>query len=462
MFGKVKKIHFVGSGGIGMSGLAEILHNQGFEVSGSDLSENANVQKLKSMGMKIYKGHRAENVKEVDVLVYTSAARMDNPEIVEAKDRFIPVIKRGEMLAELMRMKQGVAVSGSHGKTSTTSMIGHIFNRAELDPTVVVGGIVNKMASNAKLGASNIMIAEADESDKSFLMLQPTIAVITNIDYEHPDTYGSIDDVKENFVEFASKVPFYGSVILCLDDMNASDIIPRLSKRFITYGIQAQADVRAHDIEKKGFSVSFNVTYKGTELGRVKLNLPGEHNILNSLAAVAVAMEYGIDFKIVAEALEEFNGVQRRLTIKFENDSCTVMDDYGHHPTEIKTTLKAIREAYPDKKLNVIFQPHRYTRTQALIKEFTSCFYEADSLILTDIYAASEEPIEGVSSENLAHRIKEHGFRNVQYVDSFEKIYPILEKEGCVNSVIVTLGAGSITRFSDELADFIEDKQNEK
>jgi len=462
MFGKVRNIHFVGIGGIGMSGLAEILNNLGFNVQGSDISDSANVKRLRAMGIKIEVGHRQENAKGADVVVHTSAVGMENPELVYAEENYIPIIKRGEMLAELMKMKFNIAISGSHGKTTTTSLVGHIFNKAKLDPTVVVGGIVNKMETNATLGSSNVMIAEADESDRSFLMLQPSIAVITNIDYEHPDTYSSLDDVKDTFVDFAAKVPFYGLIVMCLDDDNTADIIPKLHRRFTTYGIQAQADVRGRNLEKEGFATSFDVQAGGEDLGRIKLALPGEHNVLNALAAIAVALEFDIPFETIKEALADFNGVQRRLTVRYEDDSCVVMDDYGHHPTEIKTTLKAVRDAYPGRKITAVFQPHRYTRTQALMKEFATCFFDANKLILTDIYAASEEPIEGVNSEALVKDIKEHGFKNVSHVSSFDEVYPVLEETPCEEMVVLTLGAGSITKFSHELAEWVKGKRNEK
>jgi UDP-N-acetylmuramate--alanine ligase len=458
LFGKVRNIHFVGVGGIGMSGLAEILNSMGFKISGSDIADSANCKRLRKMGIEVFIGHESANAKNADAVVYSSAVRPSNPELVYAKENFIPIIKRGEMLAELMRMKYSIAIAGSHGKTTTTSMVAEIFNKAQVDPTVVVGGILNKRDSNALKGNSNIMIAEADESDKSFLMLQPTIAVITNIDFEHTDTYKDMQEVKDSFADFASRVPFYGLNVLCLDDANTVELIKGMDRRFVTYGLSAQADVHSADIEKSGFTVSFSVVVKGENKGRIKLNFPGEHNVQNSLAAIAVAMEFDIPFEVCKEALEEFEGVQRRLTVKYDGNCCTVIDDYGHHPTEIKTTLKAIREAYGSRKIVALFQPHRYTRTQALMKEFSTCFSDADKLFITDIYAASEDPIEGISAQTLVKEIKERGFKDVHYLASFDDFYSHLDEMGCDNSLILTQGAGSITRFSGELADWLRQK----
>lgn len=459
MFGSVKNIHFVGIGGIGMSGIAEVLHTMGFSISGSDLSENANVKKLMEMGIDVRIGHRYENAENADVVVYTSAVKETNPELVCARDRFIPVIKRGEMLAELMRLKFSVAVSGSHGKTTTTSMVSEILNEARLDPTIVVGGIINTRDTNASLGKGNVIVAEADESDRSFLLMSPSVALITNIDYEHPDTYKDLDDVKQAFIDFSSKVPFYGCVVLCLEDNNTADIIPHVGRRFLTYGFKAQADVHAVNIEQKGFGMHYDVVIKGQKMGKIRLNLPGEHNVLNSLGAIAVAQEFNIPFKVIKRALENFRGVQRRLTTRFNDGDCVVMDDYGHHPTEIKTTLKAVRGAYGDKRVIAVFQPHRYSRTQALIKDFAMAFFDVDMLFIADIYAASEDKIEGVDSESLVREIKRRGFKNVNYISSFDEVYDYIEDEGCDNTVLLTLGAGSVTKFSFDLAAKVREKR---
>ena len=458
IFGKIKHIHFVGIGGIGMSGIAEVLKNMGFCVTGSDVSENANVKRLKSLGIPVYIGHKGENVKDADVVVYSSAVKLDNKELVAANEQYIPCIKRGEMLAELMRMKYSIVIAGSHGKTTTTSMIAEIFKTADLDPTIVIGGRLNSENNNASLGKSSIMISEADESDRSFLILYPTFSVITNIDLEHLDCYSGLDDLKSAFAEFANKVPFYGKNFICLDDENCADIIPMVRKKFVTYGIKSKADITAMNIRKSGFKTSYKVNAYGEDLGEFELNFPGEHNISNSLAAIGVALEFSIDTKTIKDALKNFKGVQRRLSKRFENSKIIVFDDYGHHPTEIKTTLKALREAFEDKNIVVIFQPHRYTRTKFLMNEFAKAFFNADFLFVTDIYSAGEESIDGVTSERLAAEIKNHGFKDVHYIKELRDFYEYLENDKCKECVIVTFGAGNISYFSYELAEFLTEK----
>jgi UDP-N-acetylmuramate--alanine ligase len=462
IFGKVKHIHFVGIGGIGMSGIAEVLKNMGFSVTGSDISENANVKRLKSLSIPVYIGHKKENVENADVVVYSSAVKLDNPELVAANQQYIPCIKRGEMLAELMRMKYSIVIAGSHGKTTTTSMIAEIFKAADLDPTIVIGGRLNSENNNASLGKSSIMISEADESDRSFLILYPTFSVITNIDLEHLDCYADLDDLKSAFAEFANKVPFYGKNFICLDDENCADIIPMLRKKFVTYGIKSKADITAMNIKKTGFKTSYNVNAYGEDLGEFELNFPGEHNISNSLAAIGVALEFSIDVNTIKCALKNFKGVQRRLSKRYESSEITVFDDYGHHPTEIKTTLKALREAYGNKKILVIFQPHRYTRTKFLMNQFAKSFFNADLLFITDIYPASEEPIEGVTSERLTLEIKNHGFKDVYYIQDLKDFYTYFEKEDCRDCIVVTFGAGNITNFSYEIAEYLQEKSKNK
>lgn len=462
IFGKIKKIHFVGIGGIGMSGIAEVLKNMGFEVSGSDLSENANVQRLKNIGVKVFKGHDKRNVDGVDVVVYSSAIRPDNPELLAASEMYIPCIRRGEMLAELMRMKYSIVVAGSHGKTTTTSMLAEIFKEAELDPTIVIGGRLNSGDNNASLGKSLIMISEADESDRSFIILYPTFSVITNIDLEHLDCYKNIDDIKGAFVEFANRVPFYGKNFICLDDENCADIFQFIKRKVVTYGLRSKADITASNIKKYGFKTTYSVTAYGQELGDFELNFPGEHNISNSLAAIGVSLEFSIDVEVIKNALKNFKGVQRRLSKRFESDNVVVFDDYGHHPTEIKATLKAIREAYEDRKIVVIFQPHRYTRTKLLMNDFAKSFFNSDIVFVTDIYAASEDPIEGINSQVLVEEIRKHGFKDAFYLSresDFFKHYEILKNE---KIVILTLGAGSITNFSFEIAEFLRGGTYEK
>ncbi|AEI15325.1 UDP-N-acetylmuramate--L-alanine ligase [Flexistipes sinusarabici DSM 4947] len=458
MFGKIKKIHFVGIGGIGMSGIAEVLHNLGFIVTGSDTARNSTVERLSNLGIEVIQGHSADNVGGADLVVYSSAVRLDNPELVRAKDNYIPVIKRAEMLAELMRMKYSIVVAGSHGKTTTTSMIGEILYYADFDPTVVIGGRLNRDYNNALVGKSEFMVSEADESDRSFLMLYPTVSVITNIDLEHLDAYEDMDDLKNAFIRFANKVPFYGVNIICIDDLNVTDIIPYIEKRFTTYGLSAKADVSCYDIKRTGFSVSFEVLLHGEKIGRVKLALPGEHNVLNALASIAVGFELEIPFDRIKKGLENFQGVQRRLTLRLDSDNVKVIDDYGHHPTEISTTLRAVREAFPNYRVVAVFQPHRYSRTSALMTDFAKCFFDADELYVTDIYAASEDPIENVNSERLVAEIKKHGFKDVLYIEKLSDFLQYIDNYKNRKTVFLTLGAGDITNFSSELAKALEDK----
>lgn len=462
IFGKVKKIHFVGIGGIGMSGIAEVVKNLGFEVTGSDLGENANIERLKGLGVKVFKGHSKENVENVDVVVYSSAVKKDNPEILAATEMYIPCIRRAEMLAELMRMKYSIVVAGSHGKTTTTSMIAEIFKLAGLDPTIVIGGRLNSENNNASLGKSLIMISEADESDRSFLILYPTFSVITNIDLEHLDCYKDLDDIKNAFAEFANRVPFYGKNFICLDDENCADIFHLINKKVVTYGIHSKADITASNIRKNGFKTSYNVSAYGEDLGEFELNFPGEHNVSNSLAAIGMALEFSIEISVIKEAIKNFQGVQRRLSKRFESEDIVVFDDYGHHPTEIKATLKAVREAYEDRNIIVIFQPHRYTRTKLLMNDFAKSFFYADRVFVTDIYPASESPIEGVDSKVLVEEMKKHGFKDAVYIENNEDFFRYIDGLNLNKSVIMTFGAGSITKFSFELAEYFKRKEDEK
>lgn len=454
MFRHVKNIHFIGIGGIGMSGIAEVLCNLGFVVSGSDLKKSKNTDRLETLfKIEINEGHRAENVGEAQVVVYSSAVKEDNPEVVIAKEKGIPVIPRAEMLAELMTLKPyAVAIAGTHGKTTTTSMVATVLGHAGVDPTTVVGGVVDTLGSNARLGASEWFVTEADESDRSFLMLYPTIAVVTNIDKEHMESYKGMDDVVQCFTDFVNKVPFYGACILCLDDPNVQLIIPRIKRRRVTYGMTAQADISAQEIRyNEHFGSSFKVL-KGTEvLGEINLPVPGKHNIYNALAATAVALELDIPFPKIAEAFVEFKNADRRFQFKGETDGIMVVDDYGHHPTEILATLSAAKNGSGGRRTVVIFQPHRFTRTQELMSEFALCFNNADALFVTDIYAASEPPIEGVTAEILTENIKQYGHKNAQYIgdveSAAEKVIPFLQE----GDLIITLGAGSITRLSDDI-----------
>jgi UDP-N-acetylmuramate--alanine ligase len=451
-FGKTKHIHFVGIGGIGMSGIAELLLNLGYDVSGSDLKETVVTQRLSVLGGRVYHGHHPDHVKGADVVVYSSAVKLENPEILEAKDHYIPVIPRAEMLAELMRLKFGIAVAGAHGKTTTTSMIASILTTAQLDPTVVIGGRLDIWGgSNAKLGQGEMLLAEADESDGSFLALSPTITVVTNIDYEHMDHYGSMDAIRKTFVDFINKIPFYGTSVLCLDNEEIQTIIPRLKKRYLTYGMTSQADLRARDVRKQKMGVDFEVVYKNGSLGRIQLGMPGEHNVLNGLAAIGVGLELDLDMEVIKQGLFDLGGVSRRFQIKGEAKSILVVDDYGHHPAEIVATLKTAKDCWPDRRLVVIFQPHRYTRTHFLFDRFVLSFNEADVLILVPIYSAGEEPVAEATAERLAQGIKEHGHKDVVYCEGNEAMFSTLGHILKPGDVVMTLGAGDIYHLADEL-----------
>ena len=452
MYKKNKHIHFVGIGGIGMSGIAELLLNLGYTVSGSDLRESDITRRLISLGGQVHVGHRPEWIKGADVVVTSTAVKSDNPEVLAADQAKVPIIRRAEMLAELMRLKRfGIAVAGSHGKTTTTSMVGWVLAQAGLDPTVVIGGQVNSLGTNAKLGEGEFLVAEADESDGSFLHLSPVVEVVTNIDLEHLDYYRDIDHIKEVFLEFIDKIPFYGAAVICLDDPNVADLLPKIKKRLITYGMSAQANIRARDIVTNGLSTRFEVCQTGHSLGHIVLPLAGIHNVYNTLAAVGVGLELDIPFAVIAEAMASFSGVQRRLQIKGEINGITVVDDYGHHPTEIRATLSAMRSAWPHRRLVVLFQPHRYSRTHGLLREFSTAFYDADLLYVTEIYAAGEAPIEGVSAATLIDSIQAHGQKQVFPAPELQKIAalvtPVLEP----GDVVLSLGAGSIWQVGEQI-----------
>ncbi|TET92218.1 MAG: UDP-N-acetylmuramate--L-alanine ligase [Desulfobacteraceae bacterium] len=452
MFGKVKHIHLVGIGGIGMSGIAELLLNLGYFISGSDLRKTEVTEHLSDLGGKIFLGHGPQNVDGADVVVFSSAVKGDNPEIVEARERSIPVIPRAEMLAELMRLKFGIAVAGSHGKTTTTSMIASILTKGGFDPTVVIGGRLNIWGgSNARLGRSDFLVAEADESDGSFLALSPSIAVISNIDHEHIDFYRSMNNLRKTFVDFINKIPFYGRAILCVDDKEVQGLIPKLTKSYLTYGLNPQSDIRASVISKGGLNTTFDVTFKNRLVGKVTISIPGEHNILNALAAVGVGLELDIDFKYIREGLKDLGGLKRRFEIKDERDGILFLDDYGHHPTEIIATLSAAKECWPDRRLVVVFQPHRFTRTRDLYDKFVISFNQADFLIITPLYGAGEEPIPGVDSRVLYQGIKNHGHRAVTFCDSIEDSISLLLNQIRPGDLVLTLGAGDIHIVGEEL-----------
>lgn len=460
MYGKIERIHFVGIGGIGMSGIAEVLINLGYRVSGSDLRESEITERLASLGGTIAIGHRSENVGTADVVVISSAVREDNPEVIEARRRLIPVIPRAEMLAELMRMKYGIAVAGTHGKTTTTSMIATVLTQGGIDPTIVIGGKLNTLGTNAKLGRGEYLVAEADESDGSFLKLSPSIAVVTNIDADHLDFYrGGIEEIKDSFVEFINKIPFYGLAVLCLEDPNIAEIIPRVRKRFVTYGLSSQCDIRATHIRLEGGITSFVLHYKGYRMGEISFRMPGAHNVLNALACIAVACELDLPFDQIREGFARFGGVGRRFQVKGEVGGVTVIDDYGHHPAEIRATLAAARSGWPDRRIVVAFQPHRYSRTKELFDEFLTCFYDADLLVVTDIYAAGEAPVEGVDARHLAEEIARHGQKNVTYIPDLAQVAPFLADTAQGDDMVITLGAGSIWKAGEELVQLLQQRR---
>jgi UDP-N-acetylmuramate--alanine ligase len=448
---KFRQIHFVGIGGSGMSGIAEVLVNLGYKVSGSDQRRSATTERLASLGARIYEGHRAENVADAQVVVISTAVKPDNPEVVQARRQGVPVIPRAEMLAELMRLKYGVAVAGSHGKTTTTSMVAMVLDKGGLDPTVVVGGRVGTMGSGARLGRGEFMVAEADESDRSFLKLSPTVAIVTNIDREHLDTYKDLGDVQQTFLDFVNKVPFYGAAVLCLDDGPVQDILPRVERRVVTYGMSRQAEVHAHEVALGPMGSTYVATSGDAVLGRIELKVPGHHNVLNSLAAVAVGLDLGVSFDAVAEGLFSFTGVDRRFQLRGEAGGVTVVDDYGHHPTEIRATLETLRGRAGTRRTVVLFQPHRYTRTQHLWDDFCKAFHLADLLLLVDVYPAGEEPVPGVSAEALAAAIGQRGHRQAIYAGDMKAAIDRLCQEVRDGDVVLTLGAGSVWTAGDEL-----------
>ena len=451
MFFKPQHLHFAGIGGIGMSGIAEVLLNLGYTISGSDLKMTPITERLASLGAKIYEGHAAANIAGAKALVVSSAVDEQNPEVQEARRLQIPVIPRGDLLAELMRLKFGIAVAGSHGKTTTTSMVATILNGVGLDPTVVVGGRVGAMGgSNARVGHSDFLVVESDESDRSFLKLAPIVAVVTNIDREHLDCYSSIEDIRSAFTEFVNKVPFYGAAILCLDDDNVRGILPLVKRRTITYGKSGQTDLQITESVCERESSRFRLSFRASDLGSFCLRAPGEHNVLNATAAVAVALELDQKADAIREALATFSGVDRRFQIRGVARGVTVVDDYGHHPTEIRATLASARlGGY--RRILVLFQPHRYTRTQHLMDEFAGAFHQADQVFLMDIYAASEKPIEGVTAEALAERARAFGHRSVNYVGSMENGIEAIVAAAGEGDMALTLGAGSVSLAGDRI-----------
>ncbi len=465
VLGKTHRVHFIGIGGIGMSGIAELLANLGYAVSGSDETRSAVTDRLASLGIRITHGHSASAVGDAEVVVVSSAVKASNPEVLEAERRQVPVIPRAEMLAELMRLRFSIAVAGAHGKTTTTSMIALVLERAGLDPTAVIGGRLSAFGSNARLGRGPLMVAEADESDRSFLKLFPTIAVVTNIDREHLENYGSFDDVQQAFVDFANKVPFYGAVVACADNQFLATVIPRMTRRVITYGLDAPGcDITATAVEVGPLCVRALVQRRErgpadralTTLGSVALQVPGRHNLQNALAAVAVGLELGLSFERIAEGLGEFRGVERRFEVRGEPGNILVIDDYSHHPTEIAAALDAARQL--NRRLIVAFQPHRYTRTAALMEAFGPALAAANDIVLTDIYAAGEEPIPGITIEKLASAIRRHVNARVEIVPSLEDVVPALVRVARPGDAVIMLGAGSIGGIAERLIESLESR----
>jgi UDP-N-acetylmuramate--alanine ligase len=484
MFAKIQRIHFVGIGGIGMSGIAEVLLNLGYKVSGSDLKNSSVTQRLAGLGAVTFEGHRAENIVGAEVVVTSSAIAAENPEVTEAHKLHIPVIQRAEMLAELMRLKYGIAIAGMHGKTTTTSMVAAVLAAGGLDPTVVVGGRVDAMGSNARLGKSQYLVAEADESDRSFLKLSPILSVVTNIDREHMDTYRNMRDVKKTFLEFMDRVPFYGMIVACNDDPLLRRLLPEVQRRTLTYGTKRGSDFwikmtvvsevqNPHRFDKlRAGSVSpkdgetrmghplnrFRVTYRKNDLGEFTLHVPGVHNVLNATAAIAVGVGLDVGVDAIRTALDQFRGVDRRFQLRGRAAGVSVIDDYGHHPTEIKATLAAARQC-GFGKIHVIFQPHRYTRTRDLMEEFTGAFGDADSLFVLDIYAASEKPIEGITGEILAQRIAEKSGKHAQYASSSADAVSAAAAAAREGDMILTLGAGSVSQFGPMILDKLKERE---
>lgn len=454
---KFKKIHFVGIGGIGMSGIAEVLLNQGFSVSGSDKNLSEITTYLETKGAKIFSGHSPQNVEGADILVYSSAVTPDNPEVIAAKMKKVPIIRRAEMLGELMRLKLGVAIAGTHGKTTTSSMTGLVLSVGKLDPTLIIGGKVRSLNTNSRLGESEYLVAEADEYDRSFLTLTPTIAVITNIEEDHMDCYEDLDDLKNTFITFANKVPFYGSIICCLDSENVIEILPELNKPFITYGFSAQADYQAVNVTFDREKNQFDIIHKSENIASVEIGIPGNHNISNALAAFIVGRELGLKIDDIKKGLAEFDGVMRRFEIKYSDEKIIVIDDYAHHPTEVGVTLEAAKKSW-NSRVIAVFQPHLFSRTRDLCKDFGKSFFNSDILIVTDIYPAREEPIAGVSGELIADAARNYGHRNVHYIADKRQIPDFLMEIKEAGDVVVGLGAGDIWQ---SINDFIKRVKNE-
>ncbi len=451
MFKKYRIVHFVGIGGVGMSGIAEVLYNLGYEVTGSDLRETGTTKRLKDLGIKVYLGHAAGNIDNAHVVVISSAVSPLNPEVVEAKLKSVPVIPRAEMLAELGRLKYGILVAGAHGKTTTTSLIATTLGEGGLDPTVVIGGRLNAIGSNAKLGQGDYIVAEADESDGSFLKLNPTIAVITNIDNEHMDFFRDIETLKLAFLSFINKLPFYGIAVVCLENSYLKGIIPFIERKALTYGLTDAADIYARNIINEGTKMSFEPVMHGRSLGNFTIPIPGRHNVLNSLAAIATGVELQIPVDIISKALGKFSGIHRRFEFKGDVRGVKVYDDYGHHPSEIAATLKAARECFANNRILVLFQPHRFTRTRDLMDEFAGSFNDADRIYLMDIYPAGEQPIQGITAEVLLKNMEKSGARAIHYEADRKGMVDTISSEMAPGDVLLTLGAGDVYKMGEEI-----------
>jgi len=458
VFGRTRHIHMVGIGGIGMSGIAEILLLRGYKVSGSDSSVSETTERLKELGAAIYPGHDASNIEGADVVVYTSAVKAkENVETREAMSRQIPVIKRSEMLAELMRMKFGIGIAGTHGKTTTTTMAGHIVQDGSYDPTIIVGGRVHSFdKTNAVVGKGDIIIVEADEYDRTFLRLSPSMALITNVEAEHLDIYEDLEDVKRAFIKFANKVPFYGAVIVCLDDANVRSILPDIDRRTISYGLTPQAQLRAINIEQKAFESTFTVMFEDEILGKITLKSPGEHNVKNALGAIGIGLELGMSFKNIKSGLERFQGVFRRFQPKLETEKLIVIDDYAHHPTEVQASIEGARNGWKDRRLVAVFQPHLYSRTQQMYREFGLSFFDAEVLVVTDVYPSREQPIEGVTGKLIADTAKEYGHRDVHYLEDKTELPGKLKEIVRDGDIVITMGAGDIYKYGEQFVEMIQ------
>ena len=455
MFRKVNKVHFVGIGGIGMSGIAELLLNLGFSISGSDLNDSEIIRNLRSKGAMIFEGHHAKNLGDCEVLVYSSAVPEDNPELIAAREKKVPIIKRAEMLGELIALKQtSIGVGGTHGKTSTSSMIGALLSHAQLDPTLVVGGLVKNIDTNSQLGSGDLIVVEADEYDKSFLQLKPTISVITNIEQEHMDCYDDLEDLHNSFAQFANAVPFYGVVLACLDSSGVQDIIPKIKRPVITYGLTSQADISAKNIQSKESKTTYSLYKQNQKCGKVTLNVPGKHNVLNSLAAAAIGFEMGLDAKTIIDGIGSYGGVRRRFEIKGIAGDVMVVDDYAHHPTEVSATLQAARGGW-DRRIIAVFQPHLFSRTKSFYKEFAAAFMDSDVLIVTDIYPSREKPIKGITGKLVFNAARSTGHKNAHYIPDLKDLQTTLDGIIQENDMVITIGAGTIWRYAQSYFDHL-------